>query len=118
MTAGARILLVDDDEGFRYAAAKALRKGGFEVVDVPDYRGALEALDANQPVDVLVTDIVMPDRVHGFALARMARMRRPDLKILYLTAYDLPATEAIGKVLRKPVTDVDLVDEVRHALAS
>lgn len=118
MGSKARVLLVDDDEGFRYAAAKALRNSGFEVIDVPDYRGALELLDGDEPVDVLVTDIVMPERIHGFALARMARMRRPALKILYLTAYDLPATEAIGKVLRKPVSDTELVEEVRLALAS
>jgi CheY-like chemotaxis protein len=114
----AHILLVDDDEGFRYATAKALRTVGFEVVDVPDYRGALETLESDQPVHVLVTDILMPDRIHGFALARMARMRRPELKVLYLTAYDLPTDEAIGKVLRKPVTDTTLADEIRRALAS
>jgi CheY-like chemotaxis protein len=87
-------------------------------VDVPDYRGALETLESDQPVDVLVTDILMPDRIHGFALARMARMRRPELKVLYLTAYDLPTDEAIGTVLRKPVTDTMLADEIRRAMAS
>jgi CheY-like chemotaxis protein len=65
-----------------------------------------------------ITAILMPDRIHGFALARMARMRRPELKVLYLTAYDLPTDEAIGKVLRKPVTDTMLADEIRRALAS
>jgi CheY-like chemotaxis protein len=112
------ILLVDDDEGFRYAAAKALRSAGFEIVAVPDYRGALETLEGSQPLDLLVTDVVMPDRVNGFALARMARMRRLDLKVLYLSGYDVPSHEAIGKVLRKPITGDELVAEVRLALAS
>jgi CheY-like chemotaxis protein len=112
------ILLVDDDEGFRYAAEKALRSAGFEIVAVPDYRGALETLESNQPLDLLLTDIVMPDRVNGFALARMARMRRLDLKVLYLSAYDVPSHEAIGKVLRKPITGDELAAEVRLALAS
>jgi CheY-like chemotaxis protein len=111
------ILLVDDEEGFRYAAAKALRKAGFEVASFPDYRGALETLEGNAPLDLLITDIVMPDRINGFALARMARMRRLDLKVLYLTAYDVPSTEAIGKVLRKPITPDVLTEEVRRALA-
>jgi CheY-like chemotaxis protein len=111
------VLLVDDDEGFRYAAARALRKAGFEVTSVPDYRGALETLEGNAPLDLLVTDVVMPDRINGFALARMARMRRLDLKVLYLTGYDVPSTEAIGKVLRKPITPDLLTDEVRLALA-
>jgi CheY-like chemotaxis protein len=116
--AAPHILLVEDEEGFRYAAAKALRGAGLGVLAVPDYREALEALETGQPVDLLVTDIVMPDRVNGFALARMARMRRLDLKVLYLTAYDVPADEAIGKILRKPIAPDELVAEIRLALAS
>ena len=116
--AQSHILLVDDEEGFRYAATKALRSAGFDVVSVPDYRGALQTLEGKEPLDLLVTDIVMPDRVNGFALARMARMRRLDLKVLYLTAYDVPSHEAIGKILRKPITPDELTAEVRLALAS
>ena len=112
------ILLVDDEEGFRYAAGKALREAGFTVTVAEDYRDALVQLESESPVDLLVTDIVMPDRVNGFALARMARMRRLHLKILYLTAYDVPTVEAVGKVLRKPVSNEQLIGEVREALAS
>lgn len=113
----ATILLVDDEESFRYAATRALECAGFAVAAAPDFRAALEVLDGDRPVDLLVTDIVMPERIHGFALARMARMRRMGLKVLYLTAYDVPTVEAAGKVLRKPLTDQQLVDEVRAALA-
>lgn len=116
--ASPNILLVDDDEGFRYAATRALSNAGFAVATAPDFRGALELLDGPRPIDLLVTDIVMPERIHGFALARMARMRRSGLKVLYLTAYDVPTVEAAGKVLRKPLSDEQLVDEVRAALAS
>lgn len=112
----AHILLVEDEEAFRYAAAKALRESGYDVVAVPDYRDALAALESERPIDLLLTDIVMPDRVNGFALARMARMRRLDLKVLYMSAYDVPTTEAFGKVLRKPITQNELADEVRLAL--
>ena len=59
----------------------------------------------------------MPDRVHGFALARMARMRRRSLGVIYITGYDVPTTEAVGTVLRKPISAEKLVDEVRRALA-
>ena len=117
-TEPAHILLVDDEEGFRYAAAKALRKAGFDVVAAADYRDALARLESDARVDLLFTDVVMPDRIHSFALARMARMRRPNLKILYMSAFDLPSSEAIGKVLRKPISDAELVAEVRSALAA
>lgn len=114
---GARIF-VDDDDGFRYAAERALRSAGFEVVAAPDYRLALEVLEGEQTFDLLVTDILMPDRIHGFALARMARMRRFGLKVLYMTAYDVPTDGEEGKILRKPISDEQLIDEIRIALAA
>ena len=112
-----RILLVDDEEAFGYATAKVLRKAGFDVSLAPDHRLALQILENPQPLDLLITDVVMPDRVNGFALARMARMRRRDLRILYVTAYDVPAAEAIGKILRKPIPLEVLVQEAGIALA-
>lgn len=111
------ILLVDDDEGFRYAATKALQNAGYLVTAASDFRDALDLLDSGAPLDLLITDILMPERIHGFALARMARMRRTGLKVLYLTAYDVPTSEAAGKVLRKPLADEQLVEETRLALA-
>jgi CheY-like chemotaxis protein len=96
------ILVVDDDEAFCYVAAKALRAAGYLVTIAPDFRVALQILEGDQPLDLLITDIVMPDRVNGFALARMARLRRLDLKVLNMTAYDLPTDEALSKILRKP----------------
>jgi hypothetical protein len=60
----------------------------------------------------------MPDRVNGVALSRMARMRRAELKVIYLTAYDIPGVEddTIGPVLRKPIDEDRLAAEVRCVL--
>jgi CheY-like chemotaxis protein len=115
-----RILVVDDDPVFGDSTARVLRAAGFEVCLAPDYRLALEDLESTRPIDLLVTDIVMPDRVNGVALSRMARMRRPELKVIYLTAYDIPGVEdeAIGPVLRKPIDEDRLVAEVRRVLAA
>jgi len=112
------VLLVDDEEGFRYSAARALEGAGFAVSTAGGYQDAPALLQSNRKIDLLVTDILMPKGVHGFALARMARMRRLGVKVLYLTAYDVPTVEAVGKVLRKPITEDQLVEEVRLALAS
>jgi CheY-like chemotaxis protein len=111
------ILFVDDDEAFRYAAAKELRAAGYEVWLARDHRLAFQVLESPQPLDLLITDIVMPNSVNGFALARMALLRRLELKILYLTAFDLPTQEAAGKILRKPVPLEVLTLETRLALA-
>ena len=114
----ANILLVDDDEAFSYVAAKALRAAGYDVLLAPDHRLALEILDSPRLLDLLITKVVMPKRVNGFALARMARLRRLDLKILYVSAYELPTEEAIGKILRKPISPEALVVEAGLALAA
>jgi CheY-like chemotaxis protein len=113
-----RILLVDDEDGFRYATEKALREAGYEVKIADDYQKALDILAGPEHLDLMVTDIVMPKGINGFALARMARMRRLDLKLLYVTSYDVPATEAVAKILRKPISSSELVQEVKQVLAA
>jgi len=117
---GSRILVVDDDPAFGDATARVLRGAGFEVFLAPDHRLALEDIESTRPIDLLITDIVMPDRVNGLALSRMARMRRPELKVIYLTAYDIPGVEdeAAGPVLRKPIDEEQLITEVRRVLAT
>ena len=116
--ASGRILLVDDESEFLYAAEKALRNAGFEVRSAPNYQKALDILVGPEQLDLLLTDIVMPNGINGFALGRMARMRRLDLKLLYMTAYDVPTHEAVAKILRKPISVTELVQEVRQALAA
>ena len=113
----ARVLVVDDDDAFRYATVKMLVDAGFETADAPDYRQALEILDDKKPLDLLLMDIVIPG-VNGFALTRMARMRHRSLKVVYLSAFDVPTDEAIGPVLRKPVDSDVLLAEIRKVLAS
>jgi CheY-like chemotaxis protein len=113
-----RILIVDDDEAYCYLTAKALENTGYSVEVARNFTDALRILDDKEPLDLLVTDVVMPGQVNGFALARMARMRRFDLKVLYCTAYDVPSHEAIGKILRKPIADGQLIDEIEKALNS
>ena len=112
-----RILLVDDDDVFRYATGRLLERTGSQVVSAHDYRDALRFLEDGTAVDVLVIDIVLPE-VHGFALARMARMKHPNIKCIYLTGQDIPLDEAVGPVLRKPVGEKELLREVTAALAA
>jgi CheY-like chemotaxis protein len=112
-----RILVVDDDDSFRYATVRMLADAGFETADAPDYRAALDILEDPKPLAVLLIDLVIPG-VNGFALARMARMRRHKLKVVYLTGFDVSTSEAIGPVLRKPVDGEALIGEIRKALSS
>jgi CheY-like chemotaxis protein len=96
-----------------------LRAAGYAVQVAPDYQLALEILERNDPIDLLVTDIVMPDRVNGMALSRMARMRRPDIRVIYVSGYDIPGLdrEILGTMLRKPVGDDQLLTEIARSLS-
>jgi|SRR5215469_13479959 len=118
MSESIHILLVDDEEAQRYSMCRLLEQAGYRVTSVPDFREALKVLNSSERCDLMITDLVMPDRVNGFALARMARMRRPKLKVLYITGFDVPSDEADGKVLRRPVPDQAFMDEVKLALAA
>ena len=73
----AKILLVDDNEGFRTALKHLLISGGHEVVAVSDGREALEELQ-NQTFDLLLSDIIMPG-LDGYRLLHEWRQlpRRP-----------------------------------------
>jgi two-component system, cell cycle sensor histidine kinase and response regulator CckA len=111
------ILVVEDDDAIRYAMVRTLAAVGYDVAQASDYREALAILEGEGQVDLLLTDLVMPG-VNGFALARMAHLRRGNLKVVYVTGCDdIPAHEAIGPILRKPVKSDTLVMAIRKQLS-
>ena len=115
-----RILVVEDDRTFGEAVCQVLRGAGYAADLATDFRAALQILEAEQPLDLMLVDIVMPDSVNGIALSRMARLRRRDLKVIYLTGYNIPGaeSEALGPILRKPFDNEILLQEVQRAIAS
>jgi DNA-binding response OmpR family regulator len=84
----AYLLIVDDDEGFAGAAAKALRSGGYEVEVEPNIGAAVGRMKARVP-DLLVLDVMFPeDSSAGFNLARTMHQEESlkEVPILLLTA--------------------------------
>lgn len=61
---------------------------------------------------------MLPTRINGFAIGRIARMLRDNVRLLYITAYQVPSSPALGKILRKPIADSELIEEIRGALAA
>jgi CheY-like chemotaxis protein len=81
------ILVVEDDAAVRKIAAVALESCGYQVLQAPDGRSALEVLDGPRDIDLLFTDLVMPNGISGQDLLGMARQRRPGLKALFTSGY-------------------------------
>jgi CheY-like chemotaxis protein len=111
-----RILVVEDDDAARYVIARLLADKGFDVQQASDYREALRVVEDSDPLGLLLTDLVLPG-VNGFALARMARMRRRGLQVIYVTAFDdVPTSEAVGPIIHKPIEPESLLRIVQDTL--
>jgi len=116
------ILLVEDEASLRQLAAQALRSRGFTVLQAADGAEALRVLEAHpQPLDLLVTDVVMPN-MDGRELADRLRARIPGLKVLFLSGYMDDALlrqgvfEAHETLLQKPFTPASLAQRVCDVL--
>jgi CheY-like chemotaxis protein len=118
MTAGATILSVDDDDDLRQLVGEVLTSAGYRVLSAESAEAALRVLESDEPIDLIVTDIVMPG-LNGMALARQARRLRPDVRVLFSSAYwpYIVAEPEERDVVRKPYLPKQLVDRVRRTLA-
>jgi len=80
------VLVVDDEEPVRKFVDRVMRDAGYSTVQASDGMEALEVASKIGPLDILVTDVMMPQML-GDELARRLRESEPDLKVLYLTGY-------------------------------
>jgi CheY-like chemotaxis protein len=116
------ILLVEDEEGVRELARDILRATGYTVIEARNGAEALLLSERHQgPLDLLLTDVVMP-RMSGRELAERLTPLRPDLSVLYMSGYTDDAVIRHGVLgagtafLQKPFTPAILVDRVRETL--
>jgi two-component system, cell cycle sensor histidine kinase and response regulator CckA len=113
----ATILVVDDDAGVRSIAEVALSRAGYNVVVASDANQALKTLGTPAPIDLLLTDVVMPDK-NGLALAQEAAILRPGLITRFMSGYLVGRLlDAVdGKSIRKPFDLNGLLAGVENAL--
>ncbi len=115
------ILVVEDEERVRHMSVDTLRELGYVVVQAADANQALTVLTIQPRIDLLFTDIVMPD-MNGRVLSDRAREQRPELKILYTTGYTRNAIVHNGMLdhdvafIAKPFTVQQLAMKVREVL--
>jgi signal transduction histidine kinase/ActR/RegA family two-component response regulator len=119
--AGESILLVEDEERVRQLAADTLTKLGYQVLQADCAREALRQLERNAHIDLLFTDIVMPEK-NGRELADEARRLRPGLKVLFTTGYTRNAIVHNGildagvNLIVKPYSIDQLARKLREVL--
>ncbi|WP_075292826.1 GAF domain-containing protein [Pararhizobium arenae] len=82
-----RILLVDDEPLIRMVTAEELEERGYTVLEAANAWEALEILEAEHKIELLLTDVGLPNGINGRQLADLARERMPDLPILFITGY-------------------------------
>ena len=116
------ILVVEDDATLAHALRRQFESVGYEVALATSTMAALKVLDSPRDLDVVLADIVMPSgQPNGFALGRMARMKRLGIKVMFITGYDdlgLDDESLPGKIFYKPLDFGMLVDEIETVLAA
>jgi two-component system cell cycle response regulator CpdR len=118
----AKIILAEDDSDMRRFLVKALQNAGYDVISFDNGLSAYQRL-REEPFELLLTDIVMPE-MDGIELARRASELDPDIKIMFITGFAAvalnpdAAAPRNAKVLSKPVHLRELVNEVQKMLAA
>ncbi|WP_343714052.1 response regulator [Inquilinus sp.] len=116
------ILVVEDDADVRSHTTGILRELGYAVVEAPEGRTALKALEQHPEISLLFTDVGLPGGMNGRQLAEAARRLRGDLKVLFTTGYARNAIVHDGRLdpgvqlITKPFTYAALATKLRDVL--
>ncbi len=118
---GQVILIVEDEPDLLRIMSDLVVSLGYSVKMARNGSEGLDILRSNDPIDVLLTDIVMPGGIGGFALAEAARKERPGLPIIYMSGYTGISASEMGKVvaplIQKPSPPYMLAEALELALS-
>jgi PAS domain S-box-containing protein len=119
------VLLVEDDPAVRMLTRMVLETKGYRVIEADSGPAAFKAWDrAGGVVDLLFTDLVMPEGITGHALAAELQALKPELKVIFTSGYsaDIAGRELELKAgqnfLQKPSSPTALLEIVRQSLDS
>ncbi len=116
------ILVVEDDPMVREYVLTQLTALGYEVLSAADGKQAMDILQSEQTIDLLLTDVVLPEGLNGRKIAEHALRLRPSLRILYTSGYTENSIVHHGRLdkgvllLSKPYKREELASKVRMAL--
>jgi CheY-like chemotaxis protein len=117
------VLVVEDQDAVRDFVTHTLRQCGYRVIESANGEEALRAAASlTEPLDLLVTDMVMP-QMSGLIVAERLRRRRPSIRVLFISGYsDLVTTDLLEEpgtaFLDKPFSPEELALRIRDLLAS
>jgi CheY-like chemotaxis protein len=120
--AGETVLIVDDEATVRMLVTEVLTENGYNILEADSAPSAMKIIDASPNIALLITDVGLPGGMNGRQLADAARMRRKDLKVLFITGYAENAAVSSGhldhgmEILTKPFAMSTLANKVRKIL--
>jgi PAS domain S-box-containing protein len=114
-----RVLLTEDDPSVAGITETMLKNLGHDVVRATNAEQALQVLKSERPVDLLLSDVIMPGGVNGVELARAAVTLRPGIKVLLSSGFagesvDRAIDEGSWPFLRKPYLQDELAEHLQQ----
>jgi CheY-like chemotaxis protein len=113
------VLVTEDDPDVLAVAVETLRGLGYEVYSARNATEALAILQDDMPIDVLFTDIVMPNGMNGVELGQEARRLRPNIRILLSSGYSRISfqTDTQTHFISKPYRTPELARQLASMIA-
>ena len=119
---GETVLIVDDEATIRHLVDEVLDELGYTVIGAADGAAGLKVLQSGSRIDLLITDVGLPNGMNGRQVADAARALRPALRVLFITGYAENAAVGNGhldpgmELLTKPFSLEDLTRKVKTML--
>ena len=120
--AGETVLVVDDEPAIRMVIAEVLTEVGYRVIEAEDGASGLRIIQADGRIDLLITDVGLPNGLNGRQVADAARSINPELKVLFITGFAENAAIGNGhldfgmSVITKPFVNSALANKVRQLI--
>ncbi|MBE0531128.1 MAG: PAS domain S-box protein [Rhodospirillales bacterium] len=120
---GLTVLVVEDDPLVRGVALEYLKMAGFKPIPADDGNSAIKVMENTSPIDLILSDIIMPGGMSGLDLAEIVRQRWPETAVVLMSGYSYDEFSRRGinpdavSLLRKPFTKHELLQKIEDAVS-
>ena len=116
------ILIVDDEEMLLDVIRMAMEDAGYDVVTAPNGTKAVEILESDREIDLMLSDVIMPGGIDGYGLAGKAAELRPEMAVILASGFTGKLSEnrlpenTVDRVVAKPYDITDMAKAVRECI--